>query len=438
MTWSKIEFKDTNVFAEVDGLDQNAKYTCRYTQADNDEIVKNTDAKFVPGSTGNRLLCGKQPTGFAIDKKGYSTVKFAIVVKGSKIFASFAGADSEGPEVKLNICNNGVLDDDETDVDCGGICVKSGKVCGILGKCKAHTDCANGICGEQGKCGHEDGTSQKKASLTCKTIKIEYPDSPNGFYWVMGPHEEFKNSPKKVYCWQTDRDGGGWTLGIKSWYGQHHHFDGNGRRQTNNINSGVMDHLGSYYKMDDNDIRTYIGQPNPTADGNNNKASMFSYMRDQSGYNNYYSSFNRQYTVHKKYTARWFFSTGPWTNVKESTTETEFSSYYWPQHWNNDPTNPPGDGKLNWRGVPICGNIGGAGISCRYTHSGKPQKNPDAGFGCEVHLGQHRNARHPFHDMMCWSNYDTYLSVCQGEQHSSSNRFSSRVWFRSPDSQKEW
>jgi hypothetical protein len=52
MTWSKVEFKDTNVFVDVDGLDQDAKYTCRYTQADNDEIVKNGDAKFVDGSKG--------------------------------------------------------------------------------------------------------------------------------------------------------------------------------------------------------------------------------------------------------------------------------------------------------------------------------------------------------------------------------------------------
>jgi hypothetical protein len=60
------------------------------------------------------------------------------------------------------------------------------------------------------------------------------------------PNEEFKSSPKKVYCWQSDRDGGGWTLGLKNWYGSHHSFAGGGRRQTNNINSGVMDHMGQY------------------------------------------------------------------------------------------------------------------------------------------------------------------------------------------------
>ena len=57
MTWSKIEFKDTNVFAEVDGLDQNAKYTCRYTQADNDEITKSADGEFLGALLVSFLPC---------------------------------------------------------------------------------------------------------------------------------------------------------------------------------------------------------------------------------------------------------------------------------------------------------------------------------------------------------------------------------------------
>ena len=43
---------------------------------------------------------------------------------------------------------------------------------------------------------------------------------------VTGPNKEFTvengKGPKKVYCWMEDRDGGGWTLGMKNWYGQHH------------------------------------------------------------------------------------------------------------------------------------------------------------------------------------------------------------------------
>ena len=56
--------------------------------------------------------------------------------------------------------------------------------------------------------------------------------------------KENGKGPKKVYCWQEGRDGGGWTLGLKSWYGQHHTFTTNGMRQTNNVNSGVMANMG--------------------------------------------------------------------------------------------------------------------------------------------------------------------------------------------------
>jgi hypothetical protein len=98
-------------------------------------------------------------------------------------------------------------------------------------------------------------------------------------------------------CWQEDRDGGGWTLATKHWYGQHHSFTGWGRRQTNNINSGVMAHLGNYYKMDDIEIRTYLGQPTPENDSNDGPASMISIMHDQNGHDSRGASSNREYTI---------------------------------------------------------------------------------------------------------------------------------------------
>ena len=54
-----------------------------------------------------------------------------------------------------------------------------------------------------------------------------------------------------------------------------------GRRQTGNINIGVMDHLGAYYKMDDRDIRVYIGQPDPLNEASD-ESSEIVMMRDQS------------------------------------------------------------------------------------------------------------------------------------------------------------
>jgi hypothetical protein len=87
------------------------------------------------------------------------------------------------------------------------------------------------------------------------------------------------------------------TLVKKSWYGSHHSFAGGGRRQTNNINSGVMAHLGQYYKMDDKEIRTYMGQPDPSNDDRNAGDSEMTFMRDQSGRHTSYSNSNREYTI---------------------------------------------------------------------------------------------------------------------------------------------
>ena len=100
------------------------------------------------------------------------------------------------------------------------------------------------------------------------------------------------------------------TLGIKHYYNGRDtgggSMPGAGRRQMNNINSGVMSHLGNWYKMDDREIRTYIGQPDPENDAHGAEATMFSTMRDQSHRHTGYSNNNREYTTMKKYTARWY------------------------------------------------------------------------------------------------------------------------------------
>jgi hypothetical protein len=137
-----------------------------------------------------------------------------------------------------------------------------------------------------------------------------------------------------------------------------------------------------------------------------------------------------------RYTARWFFSL--WRVMDESTTTSELSSYYMDSY--DGGLTSSGDGKLNWRGNVRCGqqstgHTGGAGIQCQGVRSGSPETNPNGGSGCNVNIG-----RQPYHFnwFMCRDNYDTYVSICNGEQHSSSDRFSSRVWIRSPDSQKDW
>jgi hypothetical protein len=58
-----------------------------------------------------------------------------------------------------------------------------------------------------------------------------------------------------------------------------------------------MAHLGQYYKMDDKDMRTYMGQPDPSNDSRNAGDSEMAFMRDQSGRHTGHSNTNREYTI---------------------------------------------------------------------------------------------------------------------------------------------
>ena len=171
-----------------------------------------------------------------------------------------------------------------------------------------------------------------------------------------------------------------------------------------------------------------MGQPNPQDDAFGAKISELNIMRDQSGYNAGHSSHNREYTVMKKYTARWYWYT--WRNIRESTTTSELSSWNMPRHYDGS-FNTVGGGELNWRGHAKC-NQNGAGINCYGTHTASPQ----GGHGCKVNLGKGWNGALEWY--LSNTNYDTYQYVCEGAQHSSANRFAHRVWIRSPDSEKEW
>jgi hypothetical protein len=54
---------------------------------------------------------------------------------------------------------------------------------------------------------------------------------------------------------------------------------------------------GQYYKMDDIEIRTYMGQENPEEDSAGAKKSVITIMRDQTKWNTGYSNHNREYTI---------------------------------------------------------------------------------------------------------------------------------------------
>jgi hypothetical protein len=179
MTWSALNSANNrHLIADVDGLDADKKYTCKFTQADNEDITKSADGAFL-GEKGRKMDCGAQPTGFAISDDNTAAVVFELFVKGTKTKASYAGPIGGGPNVKLDTCKNGEKDGDETDDDCGGGCGG----CPPNSVCKADDDCAGTVPCVDEVCGL-DGLTIATAGKTCKAIVLQLKDSKNGFYWV--------------------------------------------------------------------------------------------------------------------------------------------------------------------------------------------------------------------------------------------------------------
>jgi hypothetical protein len=184
MTWTSLNSAGNgHLIADVDGLDTDKKYTCKFTQADNEDITKSADGAFL-GDKGRKMDCGVQPTGFAISDENTAAVVFEVFIKGTKTKASYAGPTGEGPTVELDTCKNGEKDGDETDDDCGGACAAlRGIGCPPNGACSVDGDCAGGVPCKDEVCGL-DGLTQATAGKTCKGIKLQLKDSKNGFFWV--------------------------------------------------------------------------------------------------------------------------------------------------------------------------------------------------------------------------------------------------------------
>lgn len=254
----------------------------------------------------------------------------------------------------------------------------------------------------------------------------------------MGRNMEYKNDPKEVFCWQSSRDGGGWTLILKSYYQGHQRptFAGNGVTTSGNIKTDdpLGGPNGKMYKMHDHEIRSVFGCAKHTDDGANAPDCKFTYMMDQSGRNSYYSGGNYEYVIHKGYQARWRFHR--FQQMPKSKVPTKLESY--DMNYNFNGRNDQGEGSLNWYGEPECGkgsrtNPSGAGISCRGAKTGTPSSSLRGGRGCFRNRGYDR-WHGQLHLYMCETNHDTYMYMCNGPQHSSSNRFFHRTWMRTPDS----
>jgi cysteine-rich repeat protein len=240
-------------------------------------------------------------------------------------------------------------------------------------------------------CTIEADGSMEHPALSCKQLHADYPAFTDGVYWI-DPNE---TGPVEAQCDMT-RDGGGWTLGVKSWYEAGHQ----GNTDAVGAVADALTLKGNAYKLADAIIQGVIGP-----------AGTFDVLADQAGYNSTYSTGNYEYVVLRNYTGTWAWN----GNLAESTTTTTLQSYRL------------SDDLLLWTGELSCAAAGGGfGINCAILVSAT---SPGGGSGCAVALGTETLADwHHFY--MAAANTDSYLYICNGAQHSSSHAMNHRFWFR--------
>lgn len=415
--WSAIDVSTTRAIFSGSGFapTQTVKgYICVF----NGKTVDGVSPRVVEVTTGKvsadqlTMDCGTTPTGFQV-VGGNSTFTIDIFemtannTKGPKIPAVvLADGTSASNVAVITTCFNGIKDGDETDVDCGGsFCAAR---CNEAKACTKNSDCIGNRFCVTNKCWPGDGVSSSTYAETCKSILKYYPNSASGIYWIRGINFVLPSAIRVQCHMDKNREGGGWTMVLKSWY------DTSGSNACTGTLCGpgpigvVDDALtikGNRYKLDDDVIRrAIIGSTNN-----------FDVMGDQAGWNSYYSTGNYEYIVMLGYTGVWYFD----RLMDQSSTTVTMRSYR------------IADNYMAWEGELQCGVPGGAsgagrGISCYNVVRGP---NPQGCAGCRVCMGNQSNVGW-HHIYMFESNSDSYIYICNGPQHSSSYNMNHRWWIR--------
>jgi len=252
------------------------------------------------------------------------------------------------------------------------------------------------------------GTTKKNPGKTCWDIKKRNPAATDGYYWLDPDGVGKGIETFFAYCDQT-RDGGGWMLGIKTWYRDHFFsWIGGGRAgQWGDIRTAPFSVKDYSFKMSDTQIKALIGAK-----------KNFDVLWDQAGLNSSYTYRNIEYVVMRNYTADWRF-TG---KVAASSTPVTVESWHY-------------DGTLLWQGKggtnsePKCGHVGGWGINCYGTKTQNSSHGPDGGKRCK-RWESRKNWTGHMHLYMSNTNTDSYIYMCNGAQHSSGHHLAHRYWFR--------
>lgn len=242
-----------------------------------------------------------------------------------------------------------------------------------------------------------DGQTMSTAGISALQILNDGHSVGDGIYWL-DPDMSGGNAPFQAYCDMT-RQGGGWTLGLKTWYNAGHFRNPNAV----GVVSDALTLQGNAYKLSDENIRDLIGASNN-----------FDVMVTQTGFNNAYSTGNYEYAILNNYTGFWRWDQA----MPASTTPTVLKSYR------------ISDNSLAWEGEIQYG-LGGAGINGRVLLSGTT---PAGGSGCNINMGTTSSSGWS-HFYMGETNSDSYLYLCNGAQHSSSHSMNHVYWFRSNENQ---